>query len=703
MKKKQGVVFAEFRRLAKSPMTLLSVFGLLFIPLLYSGMLIGAFWDPYGKLDRLPVAVVNQDAGAEMNGETIRAGQDLIDELKKNAEFQWKFTDENDAAQGLKNHRYALAFVIPADFSKQASTLQDETPHPAEIRYYVDDGWNYLNSKIGSTAADQLRTEVGRSVTRAYAKAVLNSLGDAANGFKEAGDGAAQLADGAKSAQEGALRLQDNLAKLADGTLQLEQGMGKLKNGTASLAAGAQDASSGAASLAGGLSGLLSAEKQLAGGLDQSAAAAGQLAEGTSKLAAGASSLADGAGQLAGAGQSVSAGADQLAASLEQYAKAHEELAADESFQKLIAAARQVKAGADRLGQGAAGLQSGAGQLADSGNAASAGAAQLQGGLKQLQSGMATFGDKLGEAEAGAGKLAEGTRQVAAGADQVRQGVADAGSGFRTVTEGTAQLADGSRELAGGVDQLASGSRTLSDKLGSAASESGGVKSGDRTADQFADPVKVSENKLADIPNYGTGMAPYFLSLGLYVGALLSTVILPLRDAPAGVAGGFRWYLSKALLFAPLVLAQTVLVDTILLYGLGLKVTNVPQFYGVTAVIALTFMTILQFLISLADQIGRFVGVILLTLQLASSAGTYPVELLPGWLQAINPWMPMTYAIQAVRMVIAGTTAADLAAPLVRLAVCAAVFIALTLAYAHLMALRGRKASGQTSEAASAS
>ncbi|KIL36487.1 hypothetical protein SD71_07750 [Cohnella kolymensis] len=127
--------------------------------------------------------------------------------------------------------------------------------------------------------------------------------------------------------------------------------------------------------------------------------------------------------------------------------------------------------------------------------------------------------------------------------------------------------------------------------------------------------------------------------------------------------------MSKVLLFAPVVLLQTVLVDSVLLYGFGLQVSNVPLFYGVSIAIALTFMKILQFFITLADQIGRFIGVVLLTLQLAASAGTYPAELLPAWLQAIGPWMPMTHAISALRLVVAGGAAGEIGSELLVLAV----------------------------------
>jgi putative membrane protein len=315
---------------------------------------------------------------------------------------------------------------------------------------------------------------------------------------------------------------------------------------------------------------------------------------------------------------------------------------------------------------------------------AAAGAEQLHQGLKGLGGGLDQFGGKLSEAATGASKVAQGTYELAAGADRLRDGLVSAGQGFRTVQDGTDKLSGGSGALASGLGRLTDGSAELSGKLQDANKDTGSLPSGDKQADMFADPVSVDEHKLAGVPNYGTGMTPYFLSLGLYVGVLLSTVVLPLRDGPSGVTGGFRWYLSKFLLFAPVVLLQTALADTVLLLGLGLKVHNIWAFYGITAVIALTFMTIIQFLISLGDQIGRFVAVILLTLQLASSAGTYPVELLPAWLQAVHPWMPMTYSIEALRLIIQGAAASEILTPLYKLAVCAIIFIILSLLYFRL-------------------
>ncbi|MBB6692880.1 YhgE/Pip domain-containing protein [Cohnella xylanilytica] len=684
-----GAIRGEFRRLTGSKMAMLSMVGLMVIPLLYSGMLIGAFWDPYGKLEDLPVAVVNEDKGAQMDGKSLQVGQDLVEELKDNKDFKWTFTDEKEALEGLRDHRYSLAFVIPEDFSRKATTLKDETPEPANIEYYVDDGYNYLSSRIGAEASEALKTKVGHAVTKAYADAMFESVGQAADGFREAADGASKLTDGAKEAEEGARRLHDNLAKLASGATQVQQGVGQLSAGASKLASGAKTVSSGSVSLADGLKQLAAGGGQLAGGAAQAAEAAAKLSAGAGKLAASGETLAAGAESAKAGGASLSDGANKLAAGLKQYAEAHGGMADDAAFQQLLAAAESVASGAAQVKDGTAAVADGAGRLAAGQKELAQGASALPAGVSKLETGLATLSGKLAEASGGASKLATGAGELAAGAESLRAGLGAAGSGLLQVTDGSAKLTDGSKTLEGGLNKLQDGSKELSDKLGDASRQASEVKGTDKQSEMFSDPIAVEEHKLADIPNYGTGMTPYFLSLGLYVGVLMSTIIIPLRDAAGEVRSGFRWYLSKLLLFAPLVLLQAVLVDTVLIAGIGLDVPNVPLFYGVSVAIGLTFMTIVQFFVTLADTVGRFIAVVLLTLQLASSAGTYPSELLPGWLQTIGDWMPMTYAIRAMRLTLAGGDGSEIAANLWTLAIYAVAFIALTLV---LFAVRGRHA-----------
>ncbi|WP_158630092.1 YhgE/Pip domain-containing protein [Cohnella sp. AR92] len=674
-----GVVRGEFKRLKSSKMAMLSIAGLAVIPLLYSGMLIGSFWDPYGRLGDMPVAVVNEDKGAVMDGKKLQIGEDLVRELRDNDDFDWKTADREKAMDGLKDHKYSLVFVIPEDFSEKATTLKNESPQPAELSYYVDDGYNYLTSTIGSKAAESLKEQVSREVTKAYAETVFASIGDAASGFGDAADGAAQLADGAKSAEEGAQRLRDNLAKLTGGATDLKTGVAKLANGSDQLLSGVKKADNGSASLSQGLAQLQAGGGQLAAGAAQAATGADSVASGAKQLAESGKALADGASGAKQGSETLAGGASELAAGLKQYAAAHSELANDEGLQKLIAAAEAVSAGADQLKQGVSGVASGAAQLNAGQQSLAEGAGKLQSGIGTLDSGLAKFNEKLSEAASGASELSGGLKQVLSGTESLRNGLHQAGSGLITVSDGSFSLAEGSKELEAGISKLENGSAELSGKLGDASKEASSIDGNENQAEMFASPVSLSENKLAGIPNYGTGMAPYFLSLGLYVGVLMSTVILPLRDAAGRVRSGWRWYLSKLLLFAPVVLLQAALVDTVLILGVGLDVPNVPLFYAISAVIGLTFMAIVQFFVTLADTVGRFIAVVLLTLQLASSEGTYPGVLLPHWLQKISDWMPMTHAIKALRLALAGGNASAIGEQLLLLAVYAAVFVVLVL------------------------
>ncbi|MFD2662308.1 YhgE/Pip domain-containing protein, partial [Paenibacillus thailandensis] len=289
---------SEMRAILKNKKMLVSFIGILLIPIMYSGMLIGAFWDPYGQLSKLPVAVVNEDAGAVLDGKSIGVGRDLVERLKDNDEFQWDFVSKEAAEAGLNNGEYYLAVEVPDNFSKQAATLMDENPQPASLVYLKNDGSNYLAGKIGDSAIEKLKNEVSAEVTKAYAESVFDSFGQAAEGFREASGGAAELHDGAEQAKDGAELLQRNLAKLADGSLQLESGVTELASGTSELSAGAERLSAGTGGLSDGLAQLQAAADSLHGGAAETAGAGGKLAAGLESARQGEAELAGQAASL---------------------------------------------------------------------------------------------------------------------------------------------------------------------------------------------------------------------------------------------------------------------------------------------------------------------------------------------------------------------------------------------------------------------
>ncbi|GMK41185.1 hypothetical protein PCCS19_42410 [Paenibacillus sp. CCS19] len=674
----------ELLDIVRNKKVLISVIGILFIPIMYSGMLVGAFWDPYGRTNDLPVAIVNEDQGAELDGKQLALGSELVDNLKDNDKFKWAFVDKEEAEDGVKDGRYYLALEIPSNFSKQATTLMDAEPTPSQLIYVTNESLSFTASKIGSSAVTELKSSLSKEVTKSYAETMLEQFGKVADGFAEASDGAGKLSSGATEAKDGAATLQRNLEKLADGTLGLESGVKKVAGGAAQVASGAASLSSSAAELGSGLGKLHEATGQLTAGADKAADAGAKLASGAKAAHEAETKLASGAAQLA---QQLDAYASAAAAG--EAAEGGDAAAQQEALQQLVAAAKALAAGAD-------GLAASGGQLA-------AGASELQQGNSALLQGLTAFDAKLEGAAAGGAKLADGAAKLAAGAKQAAAGAAAADAGAAELASGSEQLADGSAALADGVGKLADGSAELADKLGEASSSTSGQVSTDdnsneKKADMFAGPVEVSEKKLTTVPNYGTGFAPYSLGLGLFVGALLSTIVLPMRDSAGRPRSGGSWFTSKALLFVLVGIVQTLLADVILLYAIGLEVQSVGWFIALSIVTSLSFMMIIQFFVTLLDQPGRFVSIIILILQLTSSSGTYPKELVPAWLQTIGEWMPMTYAVAGFKAAISSGDFALVRSSMGTLAIYGVIFAALTLGYFVLKHKKQSRSNGGDSK-----
>ncbi|MGZ0084690.1 YhgE/Pip family protein [Caldibacillus thermoamylovorans] len=773
----------EWRAILFRPKVLIPIAAVLFIPLLYSGSFLWAFWDPYGHLDRLPVAVVNEDRGANLDGHALHLGDDVVKRLKKTDSFSWHFVNRDKALNGLQNGDYYMAIVIPSDFSERATTVQDAAPEPLRLNYIVNEGANYLVGKIGDSAVSAIKEEIGKNVTKAYAEAMLTKMKEAGKGLKEAGEGAGRLHEGLQSAEQGSRQLAKGMGaaeqgsgQLAAGAQKLTEGAGKISGHLTELAQksimfdqGLQSASAGASQVKDGASALKSGLGQLAAGADrltdgerQAQAGAARLAGGLNEslsglqtlqsrlpaLTDGAVRVRDGAEQLSqGMAQwkqkagEAAAGAGQVSEGLRQYAAALQALseqASDPSqkamlqtlvqqLQPLVDGSEAVAAGVGKLAETAGPLQNGAARLADGADSLAdgqqtvqeavkkvtdgqrqlaAGAAELSDAHQRLAAGAAELAQQLHRAERGAealasgsGRLAQGVETLASGADRLVSGTHQLASGAKQLIAGAKGLAQGAGSLQHGMEQLSDGSRSLStglasltkgaakmeDRLKDGAKQAAHVQANDRVYDMIADPVQKKKLPLHHVPNYGTGFAPYFLSLGLFVGALLLTIVFPLREPVDRPTSGAAWFFSKWGILAVATAVQTLLADAWLLYGLDLHVQSVGRFLLFTWIISLTFMMIIQFLVTLFDNPGRFLAILLLIAQLIGSAGTYPIELVPDQLQALHPWLPMTHAIRGLRAVISSGDFAVMWKEATKLGIVAVIFAAGTLLYFHFL------------------
>ncbi len=274
-------------------------------------------------------------------------------------------------------------------------------------------------------------------------------------------------------------------------------------------------------------------------------------------------------------------------------------------------------------------MAGGVNQLADGSSQVTGGLGTLSVGVTKLADGSSQVTGGLDTLSAGANQMAGGVNQLANGSDQVTTGLSTLSTGSTQLIDGVNKLADGSGKVTDGLVKVNDGSGELAEKLGEGAEKTGEVKGTNKTFDMFANPVKVKTEKLAEVPNYGTGFTPYFLSLGLFVGALLLSIVYPLRDTVGVPKSGFSWFISKFGVLLSVGIIQAIVADVILLFGLGVEVQSIPYFILFSIVTSLAFIALIQCLVTAFGDAGRFIAIITLIIQLTTSAGTFPLELIP--------------------------------------------------------------------------
>ena len=811
----------EFTQIIKSKKILIPIIAVLFVPILYAGMFLWAFWDPYKQLDDLPVAVVNLDKGAVFDGKPIEVGKGLVDNLKDNTSFKWEFVSEKEAKKGMEGRKYYMLVRIPDDFSSNATTLLKDEPKPLNLEYIPNESLNFLSSQIGGTAIEKIKGEVASTLTKTYAEKMFDSIQDVSKGLADGAEGASKLHDGSNELHDGSSKVTDGLhtlqgksgemkdgvQKLADGsnklqdgsgkvtaglnTLNSKSGIGKLQDGSGKVTDGLNTLNSKTGEMQKGISELHDGSEKVTNGLSILVSKTGELKTGTTELSNGMEKLVGGQSQLEKGSQEIQKGLQELnnkvqnsvaglgemqlkvpsilntvnekidgtGANVNQLNELTQSTAGDaknaaqdvanlqkqieslpkeyqEQLQPFITNAVKstatvqqkaagvaggtnklneevkqlkgeisektsgmqskmpnpedvgnltsgikkltnaqnefvskfhglgegvgnAKVGADRLKNGSGQLIDGVNQLFDgSGKVTeglgtlSVGANQMAGGINQLADGSSQVTGGLGTLSVGITKLADGSNQVTTGIGTLNGGLNKMSTGSTQLIDGVNKLADGSGKVTDGLVKVNDGSGELAEKLGEGAEKTGEVKGTDKTYDMFASPVKVKTEKMAEVPNYGTGFTPYFLSLGLFVGALLLSIVYPLRDTVGVPKSGFSWFISKFSVLLSVGIIQAVVADVILLFGLGVEVQSIPYFILFSIVTSLAFIALIQCLVTAFGDAGRFIAIITLIIQLTTSAGTFPLELIPKFLQPFNAWLPMTYSVSGLKAVV---------------------------------------------------
>lgn len=336
------MVKQEWKSLWRNKILMIVLVFIIAIPAIYTTLFLGSMWDPYGKLDNLPVAVVNLDEPVEYEGETLNVGKKLVEKLKDDGSLCFNFTDADQAERGLKNGTYYMVITVPKNFSENATTLMDTVPKKMELDYKTNPGTNYIAMKMSETALEKIKTSVAQEVTKTYAETIFDKISEAGDGMKDAADGAGEIYDGTEKLSDGNKTISDNLKTLSEGTLTFKDGTSELKVGLSSYLDGVNQLSNGSTTLANGATSLLTGALKLNDGANSLSDGTKTLTSGTATLESGAKTLEsglktytdgvkqanDGAAALNANSSALTAGAQQLTAGNEQLSSGSSQLLA---------------------------------------------------------------------------------------------------------------------------------------------------------------------------------------------------------------------------------------------------------------------------------------------------------------------------------------------------------------------------------------
>ncbi|MFX1759507.1 YhgE/Pip family protein [Rhodococcus sp. As11] len=638
---------SDSKRYFRGTMPRIAIATIILMPLLYGAMYLWAFWNPFGAVNKIPAAIVNNDTGRSSTGEQVDAGDQVVKSLIASGQLDLAEVSEDDAVAGLADGKYYYTITIPENFTEAVESPNGDNPEKANLVFTFNDANNYLATIIGQDASEQVIGQVNSAIGAQGVGAVLTGLESAGSGLKQAADGAGQLADGIDTAKSGA-------DQLASGSQELATNMVTARDGSAQLAVGANEL---ATAIDGVTGPLLSA-------LDSGALSgvAGQAAE----LRASLDALESRVPQTAQS--TVNQAVQQVVDILNR--------SSDPVVQQAITAltpltAQQAASDADALRAEIVRLQADAEQLEyQLGNPNS----PLQGALATLSS----------------GGLAAEVNQLRSGVDELSSGAATLNSGLVQLTDGSVRLADGAGELSSGMVELQSGSQELAQALSQGATQVPSWTDEQRTstAETLSTPVALQQNYTNEAPTFGTGFAPFFLSLALFVGGIITWMLLtPLQSRPtvAGL-GAYRTVLASywpALLVGIL---QVGVMYTVVHFGVGLDVKHVVGTILFLMLISATYLAMIQaFNAIFGVAVGRVVTLAFLMLQLVSAGGIYPVPTTAKPFQYIHPFDPMTYTVNGLRQL---TVAENIDS---RLWIAIAVLVGILLVSLTLSALSVRR------------
>lgn len=685
VKKAFQIFKRDILRLLKNPVALVITIGICVIPSLYAWYNIVANWDPYGNTANIKVAVANNDQGTsnEYVGE-LNAGDETVSKLKENDQLGWVFTDADAAVEGVKSGEYYAAIVIPDDFSANLTSMLTGTFTQPQLEYYCNEKKNAIAPKVTDTGAQTVEEQINETFVATVSETLVEKIQNAA------GDLDAQGAETQGGILENVQRSNRALQDVRDALAGMQKTIATSKE------AGAK-ADETLAALSGQIPSLVNAldkgDALLASARTSSRNFASSLnttlSHGLTQMGKVSSNANVAVGKLSGAISAAGGKVDGALADVQMVINDVNGIISDireitgidsglilSALEEQLAELQTLK---DALQDQSTDIQNSAGAIAGAvsslDSATQQGISAMEGVqqdmastvLPQLSQGMDSFSEVSGDLTGVVTSL-EPTIAQARGVLAQLTTTLDQASSTMLQADSSLEKLQGTLSTAANDVAALRASESL-DKL----DEILGASSAD-LADLMSSPVTLTTKAVYPVSNYGSGVAPFYTNLALWVGGCVLIAIIKLEVDGEGI-GAFtatEGYFGRWLLLVVLGFAQAFIVccgDLVL----GMQCLRPELFVLAGIFTSFVYVNIIYALASAFKHIGKALVVILVIVQIPGSSGMYPIEMMPDFFQYLHPLLPFTYGISAMRETIGGMYGMDYAINLGVLAVFLAV------------------------------
>lgn len=676
----------DLKAIRGNVMTAVIIFGLAIIPLLFTTFNVLASWDPFANTKQLKIAVASEDEGhqSDLASLKLNLGDEVLSQLSRNDEINWVLTNSEDAVEGTKSGEYYAGIVLPKDFSANLLTFYVEGTEPSKLNLYTNEKKNALSTTITQRSATGVIEKIDESFTRVVSNVGLGVI-SSLDQYLDEGETQAALnnvhhrVNTVQSRLDAASGTVMALSNLVGSTIPLTRAANNILN-----EAGNQASSTTNDNGESPIDILKSTLDESTGSLDASLAATTQSYEVLSaqieELLNNASATsaqtaqtfrtaADRVGQQTAAFQGVKDSIQKEADKVNLPAPVAAGYKA--VMGQLDASIAQSNALHDSLTSTANNIDNG-GKSQESKQQTQAAIASAKQAVQNarnsynsnLKPQLAALGDSVGT--------------VANDIDAVKRDIAGVRNTISNDNDALVRARDMTAGLSGTLQQQAARFGELSQKIdeirdGGDLSQLADLIGDDPEllASRIASPVNVDRQPIYEVAAFGVGMTPFYLTLSLWVGALLACVLVHTnaerkylkKNENLDKKDHFtrnQVFLGRFITFGLIGIAQSTLVVLSLIFFVEIEPEHPFMMLFASWIITLVFMLIIYSLVITFDSAGKALAVLLLVIQVSGSGGAYPLPLLPEWFQNVSPWLPATYGIDAFRSAIAGIYEADI-------------------------------------------